>query len=80
MRTTLNLDDELVRLAKQRALDQGTTLTGVIESALRSLLEEQHAPSKPYKFEWPSAKLGGNIDVDQIIAEQDAERDRRLYP
>jgi plasmid stability protein len=40
MKTTLNLDDELVRRAKRRAAEQGTTLTAVIEDALRAALSE----------------------------------------
>lgn len=39
MKTTLNLDDELIRRAKRRALDRGTTLTALVEAALRASLE-----------------------------------------
>jgi len=35
MRTTLALDDALLRAAKKRAAEEGTTLTRVIEAALR---------------------------------------------
>lgn len=38
MKTTLNLDDELLHQAKQRAARRGSTLTAVIEDALRSSL------------------------------------------
>ncbi|MFD6160326.1 type II toxin-antitoxin system VapB family antitoxin [Nocardia sp. NPDC060256] len=40
MRTTLDLDDALLRAAKQRAARDGRTLTSLIEEALRMLLEE----------------------------------------
>lgn len=40
MRTTLNLNDDLVRQAKQRAAAEDRTLTSVIEDALRRLLAE----------------------------------------
>ena len=43
MRTTLDLDDTLMRKAKRRAADEGTTLTTVIEGALRQYL----APARP---------------------------------
>ena len=43
MRTTLNLDDALVRAAKQRALDDDTTLTAVIERALASFRSDVRA-------------------------------------
>ena len=38
MKTTLNLDDELVREAKKRAAEEGTTLTRIVEEALREAL------------------------------------------
>ena len=38
MRTTIRLDDELLTRAKRKALERGTTLTAVIEDALRSAL------------------------------------------
>lgn len=38
MRTTLDLDDALLRKAKQRAAKQGSTLTTVLENALREHL------------------------------------------
>lgn len=38
MRTTLNLNDDLVRQARERAVAEETTLTSVIEDALRHLL------------------------------------------
>jgi Arc/MetJ family transcription regulator len=41
MKTTLNLDDRLLREAKKRAADRGTTLTRVVEDALRDALQER---------------------------------------
>lgn len=38
MRTTLDLDDELVRAAKLRALQERRSLTSLIEDGLRALL------------------------------------------
>lgn len=38
MRTTLNLDDELMRQTKTAAVDRGITLTALIEEALREHL------------------------------------------
>lgn len=35
MRTTLNIDDRLGRAARLRAAEEGTTLTALIERALR---------------------------------------------
>ncbi len=38
MKTTLNIDDRLIRAAKQRAAGEGETLTRLIEKALRNYL------------------------------------------
>ena len=50
MRTTLNIDDTLLRRAKQRAAEEGTTLTRTVESALRLLLEPPVRPSAPFRL------------------------------
>ena len=41
MRTTVRLDDALMRAAKERAAQRGTTLTSVIEDALRAELARE---------------------------------------
>lgn len=38
MRTTLDLNEQLVRRAKKAAAERGTTLTAIIEDALREKL------------------------------------------
>jgi Ribbon-helix-helix protein, copG family len=38
MRTTIRLDDDLLRRAKRAAAERGTTLTALIEDALRRAL------------------------------------------
>jgi len=38
MRTTLNIDDQLLNLAKYRAVEQGVSLSTVIENVLRQSL------------------------------------------
>lgn len=38
MKTTLNLDETLIRRAKEHALERGTTLTSLVEEALRDKL------------------------------------------
>ena len=40
MRTTLNLPDSLVHQAKARAVEQGRTLTSLIEEGLRTVLQD----------------------------------------
>jgi hypothetical protein len=46
MRTTLNLDDNLIREAKRMAAEKDTTLTAVIEESLRARLESQRPPKR----------------------------------
>ncbi len=36
VRTTLNIEDELMKRAKKRAVETGTTLSEVVEEALRA--------------------------------------------
>ena len=60
MRTTLVLEDRLLRQAKARAVDQGTTLSEVVSHALRRALAEP--PGAPPAFQMlvygePSAGL-----------------------
>ncbi len=49
MRTTIRIDDRLLKEAKQLALRRGTSLTAVIEDALRETLSRQHSsvPREP---------------------------------
>jgi hypothetical protein len=68
MKTTLNLDDELLREAKKRAAEEGTTLTHVVEEGLRAVLDEE-PHSEPYVFDFPTVD-GGQLLVDP--ADRDA--------
>lgn len=51
MKTTLNFDDWLIRAAKERAAEDGESLTKLIERALRDYLETPCAPAQPYRAE-----------------------------
>ena len=44
MRTTIRLDDQLLKEAKQLAARTGKSLTSVIEDALQEVLARQHQP------------------------------------
>jgi hypothetical protein len=39
MRTTISIEDHLLRAARQRALERGMTLGGLVEDALRTALD-----------------------------------------
>jgi hypothetical protein len=51
MRTTLDIDDALLREAKQRAAEEGTTLTKLIEQALRARLQPRRRQGKRFRLE-----------------------------
>jgi plasmid stability protein len=68
MKTTLNLDDDLLREAKKRAAERGTTLTSVVEDGLRAVLNDEGS-AEPYVFDFPTVD-GGELIVDP--ADRDA--------
>lgn len=68
MKTTLVIDDQVMKRLKVEAARQGRTISELVETALRQLLESPR--SKPAKLPpLPSYKLGGAL-VD--IADRDA--------
>lgn len=56
MRTTLNLDDELMRQARGRAAETGRTLTQIIEESLRGALAERSEDRPSYQLKWTTAR------------------------
>ena len=68
-KTTLNLDGQLLREAKKRAVEEGTTLTHVVEDALRAALTDT-PPERPYTFRFTVVDGGGPPLVD--VADRDA--------
>jgi hypothetical protein len=69
MRTTLNLDDDLVRAAKQEAATRGVTLTRVIEEALRAELTPRPARGE-FRLDFPVVRGRRPPQVD--ISDRDA--------
>ncbi len=65
MRTTLDLDDELMRAVKRRAADTGRTMTEVLEDALREGLRPPSVAGDGYRFEWKTVRgtLRAGIDL-----------------
>ncbi|MCY4270374.1 MAG: hypothetical protein OXE80_09410 [Gammaproteobacteria bacterium] len=53
MKTTLNLNDQLLRQAKKTARRQGVTLTRFMEEAIQSRIMTLNEPEKKYKFAPP---------------------------
>jgi hypothetical protein len=53
VKTTLDIDDALLRRAKQVAIDRGTTLRAVVEEALARALGPSGAPVPIRTVVWP---------------------------
>lgn len=72
MRTTIRLDEELLRDAKAAAAASGRTLTALIEDALREALSRRHGHASPARVELPTFQGGGGlqagVDLDDSAA------------
>lgn len=78
MRTTVRLPDDLLKAAKQRALDTDRTLTEVIEEALRLSLSRRVADLAGEPVVLPTYGSGGTrpgIDLDDSAALLDLMED-----
>ena len=67
MRTTVRLDDHLLREAKELAARTGRTLTAVMEDALRETLARHRARPKRPRVTLPTFKGRGlrpGVDLD----------------
>ncbi len=75
MRTTLDIDDRLMRLVKKQAVESGQTITGVIENALREALVRQKAVrAKPFKLRWRTVR--GRLQPGVDLTDRDALYER----
>ena len=74
MRTTLNLDDDLMRSIKQHAASTGRTLTSVVEESLRELLSHVENGERGYTLDWVTVDGGVQPGVD--LTDRDALLDR----
>jgi predicted transcriptional regulator len=81
MRTTVRLDDALLRQAKKLAAETGRSLTAVIEDALRAAVSRQKIVSAHVeKFSLPTFKGRGlrpGIDLDNSAELLDVMEDRQ---
>jgi hypothetical protein len=61
MRTTVRMQDELLRRAKEIAAQRGTTLTAILEQALREWLERQRQGNRRRRADLPVSRSGGGL-------------------
>ena len=75
MRTTITLDDHLLERLKKRAAESGTSVSGLIERAVRLLLQASAAP-RPGRFDLVTFGEGGRfttLNVDKTAALLEAD-------
>jgi hypothetical protein len=81
MRTTVRLDDTLLRQAKKLAAETGRSLTAVIEDALREVVGRRAASSaRKEKIAFPTFKGRGlrpGVDLDNAAALLDVMEKRQ---
>lgn len=70
MKTTLQLDDELLRLAKQRAAAEGIALRAFVEDSLRARLLPKVEKQKAFRLKVPVVDGDSPPLVD--VADRDA--------
>jgi plasmid stability protein len=69
MKTTLNLNDQLLRRAKMRAAQDGVTLTRFVEDALRASLTD---PETDEAFKLELKVVCGHAPPNVDISDRDA--------
>jgi hypothetical protein len=74
MRTTLDIDDHVLRQAKQLAAREGTTLTRIVEEALRDRVARPRDRGKPFRLRLLTKK--GRLIPGVNLADRDALYER----
>jgi len=80
MRTTITVDDRLLAQLKRRAVESGTSVSRVIEQAVRLFIRQPSPVKRHERFELVTFGAGGrfscrNIDkTSALIEEDDLER------
>jgi predicted transcriptional regulator len=81
MRTTIRLDDDLLVRAKRAAVERGTTLTALIEDALRRALAPDVPEARPPlalpTFRGDGLQPGVDLDDTASLLDLMEERDAR---
>ena len=76
MRTTITLDDRLIAQLKRRAAEQGTSVSKLVEQAVRLFVRSPRTPTAPQAFALVTFGRGGrfsryNIDKTSALLEAD---------
>ena len=79
MRTTIRLDPQLLTEAKKVAVENGTTLTTLIEESLRERLARRNTQRRKTRFRFPTFKGDGlqpGVDLDDSASLLDRMEER----
>jgi plasmid stability protein len=71
MRTTLNLPDDLLARLKKVAAESGTTVTALVQDALREALARRQRRPRPQHLDLTTFGTGGvqpGVDLDDSAA------------
>jgi len=71
MRTTIRIDDRLLKEVKKVAFSSNSTLSGVVENALREMLSRRQKTKEKRKIELVTFKGRGlrhGVDLDDTAA------------
>lgn len=74
MRTTLDIEDSLVRRAKRRALEEGRSLTALLEDALQRYLSPRQRPARRFRLKLLTRK--GRLLPGVDLSDRDALYER----
>ena len=83
MRTTVRLDDALLKEAKVRAAEQGITLTQLIDESLRERLTARPRRMSVEPFQLPTYGKGGirpGVNLDDNRALRDLMDEEEPFP
>jgi hypothetical protein len=82
-KTTLNIDETVMRRLKEEAARRGETMSSLVEAAICRLLDAPKAKERPPLPPLPSWDLGEMLvdvsDREALYEALNAERDERLY-
>ncbi len=79
MRTTLDIDDKIMRQIKRKALDEQKSIKAIINEALATDLGSKRAPSTPKPYRCPSRSLGGpRVNLEKALSLADELEDEAV--